>query len=230
MKKAIIASWSGGKDSCLACYKAIRTGYQVGWLLNFISREYERVCFHGVEAKLIRLQASLTGITLFQHPVSPDMKEYENEFKAALGRLKEKGACSMVFGDIYLDEHKEWVDRVCKDLAIAPIEPLWTHPAEEVIKEFIRLKFSAVVTSANAALVDKEWVGRYVDHAFLDYLKTKNICPCGENGEFHTFVTGGPLFKEGIRIDKAEVIYKEGFDKRWFLDIQKYSLSKGVSR
>jgi diphthine-ammonia ligase len=223
-RNSVIASFSGGKDSCLACYKAIEAGYNVRFLLNFVSRRFGRVCFHGIPAQLLKTQANLTGIKLIQHKVSANMKQYEKEFKKAVNSLKAKGAQNMVFGDIYLEEHKAWVERVCKDLGVEPIEPLWARPAEEVFKEFIGLGFKAVVTSGNAALFNKEDIGRYLDNDFLKYLKRKNICPCGENGEFHTFVVEGPLFKKRIQIQESRVVYKEGFDKRWFLDIQKYNL------
>ncbi len=133
----VVSSWSGGKDSCLACYKAIQQGYQIKYLLNFISRESKRCCFHGIEAKLINLQAELTGIPLIQKEVTADMQEYEKEFKTAVSQIK--GITGMVFGDIYLDEHKQWVDRVCADLNIKPVEPLWNNSASNIIEEFIDL-------------------------------------------------------------------------------------------
>ncbi|MBN1404974.1 MAG: hypothetical protein JW946_00460 [Candidatus Omnitrophica bacterium] len=120
----IISSWSGGKDSCFACYKAMQQGYHVKYLLNFISRRYRRCCFHGIEANLLKLQAESIGIQIMQRAVSPDMKTYEREFKNAVSALIKKGATDMIFGDIYLSEHRKWVDRVCRELKINPIEPL----------------------------------------------------------------------------------------------------------
>lgn len=220
----IISSWSGGKDSCLACYKAINNGDQVKYLLNFISREYKRCCFHGLEAKLLNLQADLIGIPIFQKEVSADMGEYETEFKQAVSDLKTRGAEGMVFGDIYLEEHRIWVDRVCKDLGIQPIEPLWGIPPEKVLEDFIDLQFKAIVVSCKADLFDKELIGRVLDKGLLKELRRKNICPCGENGEFHTFVIDGPIFKKRIEITKSQPILKEGFWKHWFLDIQEYRI------
>ena len=92
-----------GKDSCLACYKAMKSGYRVGYLLNFISNQYKRCCFHGIEADLLDLQAELTGIPLIQKEVSSDMEKYETEFKEAVSEIKPKGIQGMVFGDIYLN-------------------------------------------------------------------------------------------------------------------------------
>jgi len=113
----LIGSWSGGKDSCLACYKAIKMGYQIDFLLNLISKKYQRCCFHGIQKDLIDLQAQLIGIPLFQKEVSDDMHLYEKEFKEAVKNLKVRGAKGMLFGDIYLTEHKNWVERVCQELS-----------------------------------------------------------------------------------------------------------------
>ena len=223
MKNMTIASsWSGGKDSCLACYKAVKQGYSVKYLLNFVSRESKRCCFHGIEAKLLALQSELIGIPLVQKEVTPDMKKYEEEFKEAVSKLKAKGIREMVFGDIYLLDQINWVKRVCKDLEIEPIEPLWGISPDKIIEDFIDAGFKAIVVSCQADKFDKNFVGRYVDKNLIQELKTRNICPCGENGEFHTFVVDGPIFKRPINILKSEPVLKEGFWKHWFLDIRKY--------
>jgi len=218
----VVSSWSGGKDSCLACYKAMKSGYRAGYLLNFISNQYKRCCFHGIEADLLNLQAELIGIPLIQKEVSPDMEKYETEFKEAVLDIKSKGIQGMIFGDIYLEEHKQWVERVCKDLDIVPIEPLWGNSPLEIVEEFIDLGFKAIVVSCKADIFGKDFIGKYLDKDILQELKMRNICPCGENGEFHTFVTDGPMFKRRIEILESEPVLKEGFWKHWFLDIRKY--------
>jgi diphthine-ammonia ligase len=218
-----VASWSGGKDSCLAYYKAIKQGYQVKHLLNFISRESKRGCFHGLEANLLKLQADLIGMPLAQEEVSPDMKKYEEEFKAAVSKFKAKGINAMVFGDIYLLEHENWVNRVCKDIGITAIEPLWEKPTEELAGEFVDLGFKAIIVSCQADKLGKEFIGRSIDKPLIDELKERGVCPCGENGEFHTLVIDGPIFSRGIKILESEPVFKEGFWKYWFLDIKKFS-------
>ena len=218
----LISSWSGGKDSCLACYKAIKSGYRVKYLLNFISNESKRCCFHGIEAGLLNLQAELIGITLIQKEVSPDMQKYETEFKEAVSEIKVKGIEGMVFGDVYLEEHKSWVERVCKDLEIIPIEPLWNHSPLKIVEDFIDLGFKAIVVSCKADLLGKDFIGRYLDRDLLQELRMRNICPCGENGEFHTFVIDGPMFRKGIEILESEPVLKEGFWTHWFLDIKRF--------
>lgn len=218
----LISSWSGGKDSCLACYKAIESGYRVSYLLNFISKEYKRCCFHGIEAPLLNLQTELIGIPLIQREVSADMEKYETEFKEAISEIKTKGIQGMVFGDVYLEEHRDWVERVCKDLEILPIEPLWNHPPFRVVEESIDLGFKAIVVSCKADIFGKDFIGRTLDKDLLRELQMRNICPCGENGEFHTFVIDGPMFKRRIEILECEPVLKEGFWKHWFLDIRRY--------
>lgn len=214
-----IVSWSGGKDSCLACYEAIRQGYQISHLVNFISKEYHRVNFHGTEARLIQLQSYSLRISLVQQETSWD--DYEPAFKEAVRSLIPEGVEGMVFGDIYLEEHKQWVERVCGELGIKALEPLWGKSTEEVLTTFINSGFEAVVVSAQADLIDPEWVGEVVSQSFMDYLKSKNIDLCGENGEYHTLVTGGPIFRGKIRLLETNRILR---DNRWFLDTVSYRL------
>jgi uncharacterized protein (TIGR00290 family) len=219
----VMMSWSGGKDCCLACHMAMKQGRQIKYLVNFISREYKRCCFHGTEAGLLRLQAELLGIPLVQHEVTADMKEYEKEFKEAVGTLAKKEKISaMVFGDIYLDEHRDWVDRVCADLAIEAIEPLWGRKPEDLVREFVELGFEAIVVSCQADKFGSDFVGRRVDLKMLAELQAMGLCPCGENGEFHTLVVNGPVFRRKIEILEAEPVLKEGFWKYWFLDIKRF--------
>jgi diphthine-ammonia ligase len=223
----LISSWSGGKDSCLALFKAIQKGYEISILLNFISEEYKRCCFHGVSNELMNIQAEAIQIPIVQKSVPADMEEYENQFKLAVNELKEKRKIQgMIFGDVYLEEHKSWVDRVCNDLEIIPIEPLWNLPAEKVVKEFIDIGFKAIVISAKADLFEEDFLGREINYDLISEIKKRNICCCGENGEFHTFVYDGPIFKKKIIINETEKILKEGFWKHWFLDIKKYKLEQ----
>jgi len=215
-----ISSWSGGKDSCFAAYLALGQGYNISHLVNFISQEFKRVSFHGTEAKLIQLQSQAIDIPLLQKQTT--WEEYEQEFKEAVRSLLPQGIKGMVFGDIYLDEHKEWVERVCGELGIEAIEPLWEKDTEEVFTDFIDAGFEAVIVSASDELIDQGWVGQRLDRKFLAYLKTRNVDLCGENGEYHTLVVNGPLFKRSIQIIESRTINR---DNRWLLDTVKYRLA-----
>ncbi len=218
-----LTSWSGGKDSCFACYRAIQRGYKISHLVNFISEEHKRVSFHGIEARLIKLQSGLAGIQLVQDETTPD--GYEQEFKNTVQGLIPQGIKGMVFGDLYLEEHKQWVERVCGELGIEAIEPLWKIDTEKTMNDFINEGFEAVVVSSQKKFVGKEWIGRKVNREFLEYLKTKpEVDICGENGEYHTFVVGGPLFKGEIDITQSQVIERNGY---WFLDIKDFRVVNG---
>ncbi len=210
-----IASWSGGKDSCLASYRAIKKGMKVSHLVHFDRSNN----LHGVDPAMIRLQAELAGITIVQRRV--DSSDFEREFRTTVGELAKKGARGMVFGDIYLEPHKEWVDRTCGELGIEPVEPLWGMKSEVIIRQFLDFGFETVVASGDQKLIDRKYIGRKMDEEFLEYLKSKKLDVCGESGEFHTFVTAGPLFRGRIEIADSDVTSRDGF---WFLDVKKYAV------
>lgn len=214
-----IGSWSGGKDSCFACYRAMCRGYDISCLVNFISKKYKRVSFHGTESKLIQLQAEALGLPLLQKETTGN--GYEQEFKEAVRSLIPKGIKGMIFGDIYLQEHKDWVERVCGELGIEAVEPLWGEEPERILLDFINRGFEAIIVSAKVDLFGEEWIGRKIDRDFFKYLKENSIDICGENGEYHTLVVDGPMFKKKIRITEKKSITREGY---WFLDTVEYSL------
>lgn len=205
-----LSSWSGGKDSCFACYSAIRKGIEVSHLVHFV-RENN---LHGVAAEFIRLQTELSGITIVQREVSSN--NFESEFKDTIRNIGNvKG---MVFGDIYLEEHRSWIERVCRDLGIKALLPIWGIKTEKLMNDFINEGFEAIVVSGKQDVLDKEWIGHKVDNRLMEYLKKKpGVDVCGENGEYHTFVVGGPLFKGKIDINETQITER---DDHWFLDIK----------
>ena len=221
----VLASWSGGKDSCLACYKAVTQGYEVAHLVNFISRQFRRVSFHGTRARIISRQAQAIGIPLAQYTVPEDMGLYEQRFKQAISALKPKGAEGMVFGDIYLQEHRDWIERVCGELGITPVLPLWGMPTERVLGEFIDLGFQALVASAKADIFNEEWLGRSMDYRFLSELKMlcqqHDVDMCGEHGEYHTVAVDGPLFRKRMHLVPGAKVLRDGY---WFLDFTRCQL------
>jgi diphthine-ammonia ligase len=224
MSEAFV-SWSGGKDSCLACYRAITSGMQVRYLLNMVTEDEQWSRSHGLSAEVLRLQAEALGIPLIQQRTT--RASYEAEFKNVLLRFLGEGITSGVFGDIDFNEHREWIERVCSAVGITPHLPLWEEDQEKLLKEFIDSGFESVVVATKAGLLGEEWLGRKVDLAFLGELKelkiTKNvtITPCGEAGEYHTYVINGPLFRWRIEIQEVN---KELRDERWFLGITKGEL------
>jgi diphthine-ammonia ligase len=213
------ASWSGGKDSCFACWKALSQGLEVKHLLNFINTDSTRAMSHGLDRKLIALQAQAIGLPILQQKVT--WETYEAGFKAALGELKLKGISGLITGDIYLQEHKDWIDRVCGESGIKAVLPLWGMDSARILADFINAGFKAILVSVKADFLGKEWLGRHVDSKLMSELNHMNIDVCGEAGEFHTFVYDGPMFKKPIKIGKAVPVAR---DNHYTLDIQEYSL------
>ena len=216
----VFSSWSGGKESCLACYKAISEGFDVAYLLNFISEDGTRSRAHGISSELIALQAKALGMPIIQ--VKSTWKGYEAKLKESVEELKERGVKGGVFGDIDLEEHKEWVDRVCSEVEVASIEPLWGNEPREILKEFVNAGFKAIVIKVKADLFDEEWLGRELTREFIEDLPGE-IHPCGEHGEYHTFVIDGPLFQSRVEIVKSDKKLKDG---NWFLGISEYGLGE----
>ncbi len=214
MERAFI-SWSGGKDCCLACYRAVASGLQIRYLLNMVTEDGQRSRSHGLAAKWLQMQAQAIGIPLVQR--STTGTDYETEFKSVLLALKQEGIAAGVFGDIDFNAHREWIDRVCSETGITPYLPLWEENQNKLLREFIGLGFEAVVVATRADMLDEEWLGRKLDSDFLaDLAKLENITPCGEAGEYHTLVINGPLFQKGLEITGANKVLRDG---HWFLDI-----------
>lgn len=220
----VFVSWSGGKDSCFACYQAVRDGLEVRYLLNMQDEDGRRSWIHGLSNELLQAQSRAIGIPLVQRRST--MTTYETDFADAVLALKEEGVKGGVFGDIDLEEHREWIERICKQTDIEPHLPLWGLPQEKVLRDFMGLGFEAIIVAAKADLFGEEWLGRRVDLGFLSYLseleKTTGIQPCGEAGEYHTFVTDGPLFSQRVEILETNRVLREGY---WFLEILESELS-----
>jgi uncharacterized protein (TIGR00290 family) len=215
----VVTSWSGGKDSCLACYKAKLNGLDISYLVNFINETGERSRSHGIRTELLQAQDSAIGIPLIQRRTT--WETYELEFKKVINELKQSGIKGGVFGDIDIQEHRDWVERVCAEIGIKPILPLWGIRREKLLEDFINAGFKAIVVTTKADLLGEEWLGRAVDKTFVEDLKRQNIDLAGESGEYHTLVVGSPLFKKRIKILNTSKILR---DKHWFLDILSYEI------
>lgn len=216
----VFTSWSGGKDSCFACYQASASGLKIRYLLNMITEDGKRSWTHGLSTELLQIQSKAIGIPLVQRQTTA--ANYETEFKDVLLTLKGEGITRGVFGDIDVEEHRRWVKRVCQQADIKPYLPLWGQNQDKIMKEFIDAGFEAVIVVVKADLLDEEWLGRKVNLDLLSELKQKtDITPCGEVGEYHTLVIDGPLFKEQLEILETNKILREGYR---FLEILKYEL------
>jgi uncharacterized protein (TIGR00290 family) len=188
-----------------------------------ITEDGKRSWTHGLSAELLEAQSQAVGIPLIQRRTT--MANYETEFKDMLLALKPEGVRGGVFGDIDLEEHRQWTNRICQQIDIIPYQPLWGRSQEAILKGFIGSGFEAVVVVARADLFSQEWLGRKINLDFLSHLselkQTSDIQLCGEAGEYHTFVTDGPLFNQRIEILETNKVLRDGY---WFLEILKYTL------
>jgi diphthine-ammonia ligase len=207
----VFSSWSGGKECTLATYKAISQGHEVLYLLNFISEDGQRSRSHGTKASVLALQAEAIGIPLIQ--VKTSWENYEENFKNVVRELKDKGIEGGVFGDIDLEEHREWVKRVCSEVGVKAFLPLWGIKPGEIIEEFLKLKFKAIVV---ATRLEENLLGKALDQALVRQISKLGSHPCGENGEYHTFVTDGPIFRKALKVTSGE---SKKIDNIWFREI-----------
>lgn len=210
LKKAIF-NWSGGKDSALALYKIKQEGeYEVLTLLTSVSQKYQRISMHGVRKELLELQAKSLDLplTVMEIPEMPSMESYETALKNTLQPLVAKGATASVFGDIFLEDLRTYRENKLAEVGLEGVFPLWKKPSKELIREFIDLGFKTVTTCVNEKYLDKSFAGKVIDEDFLKELPT-GVDPCGENGEFHTFVFDGPLFSKPIPFSIGETVYRK---------------------
>lgn len=223
MKKIIAAvSWSGGKDSCFAYYKALQAGHKAKYLFNTISDDFHRVRFHGVDRGVIQKQADVLAIQLLQRETAAD--QYEVDYIESLRYLKRQNIDGLICGDIHLAHSLTWAKKVTRKAQLQLFEPLWSKKPEDIFQEFLAAGFEAVVVSTQASLLDAGWVGRKLDQTFLEDIKQhRNIDICGENGEYHTLVLNGPIFRQKINITASQKVFRSGY---WFLDIQNYQLQQ----
>lgn len=218
-------SWSGGKETFLSCFRAMKEReLEIIHLLNMVSDDGRYSRSHGISSNLMRLQAEAIGIPITQIKTSWD--DYEENFKKAVLDLKQMGIEAGIFGDIDLQEHRDWIERVCGQLEIQPVLPLWKEKREELLEELIGAGFAAIVVATRADFLGEEWLGSRISRKFVDDMKQRDdIDLCGEKGEYHTFVYDGPIFKKKIKIRRTTKVKR---DNHWFLDISRYSLEKKI--
>jgi uncharacterized protein (TIGR00290 family) len=199
-------NWSGGKDSALALYKVLRDpSLQVDALLTNVNSAYDRISMHGVRRSLLELQAAAIGLPLqtIELPEEPSMAAYEKAMLDKVTSLKHEGYNKSIFGDIFLEDLKLYREQQLSKVGIDCVFPLWKIDTAALIKEFIALGFKTIVVCVNEKFLDKSFCGRIIDEDFIKDLP-ENVDPCGENGEFHTFVFEGPIFKNTIPITNSK--------------------------
>ena len=212
--RPFFCSWSGGKDSCLALYHAIQNGGKPHSLLTILSEDGVRSRSHALPRPLIEEQARSLGLrAVFR---SASWQQYEEEFISALHEFRKSGIEVGVFGDIDVDSHREWVQRVCAIAGIAPVHPLWKRDRRELLEEFIGLGFKAHVVVINEQKLDKNFLGKTIQAQTITEIEEAGIDPSGELGEYHTVVTDGPIFRSKVEIKTKGQEHHEGY---WFLKV-----------
>lgn len=211
-------SWSGGKDSCVALHELRQTpGYSVAALLTTVTRDHDRVQMHGVRRVLLERQAASIGLPLHEVFITKDAtnEEYEKQMEEAFSIYRERGVGRVVFGDLFLEEIRAYRDQFLARHDMRALYPVWGRDTTDFIRKFIGMGFKAVVTCVDGKVLDSSFAGRLVDEDFLAALPP-HVDPCGENGEFHTFVFDGPIFNEPVRLSVGEKIERGSF---WFCDL-----------
>lgn len=220
-KEPVVLSWSGGKDSALALYELQNSGnYEVVALMTSVAEEYNRVSHHGVRAELLELQAAVLGIPLRRIDLPSGSKQpctnevYEQIMERALLAFKADGVLAVAHGDIFLEDLRAYRERNLARVGMRALFPLWHRDTAELVQQFIELGFKAYISCAERTLGER-FAGRAIDADFLRDLP-EGIDPCGEYGEYHTFVYDGPVFRRPVAVQVGQKVMRDG---RYYADL-----------
>ncbi|MBN1306546.1 MAG: diphthine--ammonia ligase [Chitinispirillaceae bacterium] len=211
--------WSGGKDSALALYEIIHSGgYSVSALLTTVTEDYDRISMHGVRTVLLEGQANALNLPLEKVFINKQSsnEEYEETISGVLARFKNSGTHSVVFGDIFLEDLRTYREKNLAKAAMTGVFPLWKKDPRLLAGTFIDRGFKAILTCVDTKFLDARFTGREFDETLLSDLPP-SVDPCGENGEFHTFVYAGPLFDREIPVIRGEIVLRD--DRFCFCDL-----------
>lgn len=207
----VLCSWSGGKDSCFALMKAKEQGYVPKVLLNVLNEEGKISRSHGIPSEILYAQARAAQLPI--HLIQSSWQDYEMNFTAALQQLKtEFNLEAAVFGDIDLQSHRDWEERVCSNAGIEAILPLWQQDREELVMQMLNSGIRTMIISCNEKM-GETFPGKILDEKLVAELKAIDVDVCGENGEFHTLVLDCPLFSKRVNV---EIIAKQKHENYWF--------------
>jgi len=215
----VLFCWSGGKDSAMAL-NVLRQqrDLRVAALLTTVTEGYERISMHGVRRTLLQRQAEATGLPLYEVRVPPQCVNpvYEARMREALLSQKENGVHCVAFGDIFLQDLREYRERNLAQVEMKAIFPIWKRDTRELTQEFCAMGFRAIAVCIDSTKLSREFAGRELDESFFRELPA-GVDPCGENGEFHTFVYDGPIFSIAIPVERGEVVERDRF---YFCDLK----------
>jgi len=214
----VLFCWSGGKDSAMALH-ALQSAqsHRVTALLTTVTEEFDRISMHGVRRVLLERQAESIGLPLHAVLIPPQCLNatYEARMKQALNEHLARGVLRVAFGDIFLEDLRVYREQNLAQIGMEALFPIWKRDSRELAREFLRLGFQAITVCVDPRVLDSSFAGRVLDESFFADLPP-GVAPCGENGEFHTFVFDGPLFRTPIRFATGEKILRDGF---YFCDL-----------
>lgn len=206
-------SWSSGKDSAYAFYEVQRLGLaDIAGILTTVNDTYERVAMHGVRRSVLAAQVEALGVPFIEVPLPyPCSNEiYEQRMSDAVNGIKARGIEHMIFGDLFLEDIRAYREKQLAAVDMTCSFPLWGRDTRELAGEMIASGLEAHITTVDPKQLDPKFAGRAFDQSLLDDLP-EGVDPCGENGEFHTLVTGGPMYKSNIEVAKGEIVERDGF-------------------
>jgi uncharacterized protein (TIGR00290 family) len=208
-----LCSWSGGKDSCLALHRALRAGGRCAGLFTMLDEAGARSRSHGLRPEVLQAQADALGLPL--HTARASWQGYEAAFVEGL-RAATAAASTVVFGDIDLEPHRAWEEKVAAAAGLRAELPLWQWPRRALLEEFLDAGFEALIVAARESRLDRSCLGRRLDPALIAWIESQGADACGEEGEFHTLVVDGPLFRHRLEVAQEEASLHGGV---WCLDL-----------
>jgi len=212
-KEKVLLCWSGGKDSAMTLYELQKAGrYEPAALLTTVTEDYDRISMHGVRRVLLEQQAESIGLPLEKVWIPPACTNarYEAAMEALLTRYMQNGIACVAFGDIFLEDLRAYRENNLAKIGCRGLFPIWKRDTPELARTFLALRFAAVVVCVDPKVLDRSFAGRRIDAEFLRDLPA-HVDPCGENGEFHSFVFDGPVFRKAISFSVGELVDRDGF-------------------
>jgi diphthine-ammonia ligase len=206
-------SWSGGKDCCLALYRAVAHGGVPAALVSMLIEEGGRTRNHGLATAVVQAQAEALKIPLVTVPTS--WPQYEERLVETVRQLASQGIQAGVFGDIDIPPHRQWEENVCAQAGLQAFLPLWQEPRHHLLEEFLDLGYEARIVAVKDPVLDPSFLGKSLDREVIAALTLAGVDACGEYGEYHTVVTKGPLFRHSLQLIPGEKVLRSGY---WFQD------------